>query len=96
MANSASSDQKLALYHYRACGYCARVRYVIEQLGLDLELRDIRRSREHFTALVSGGGKSQVPALRIQSNDESTTWLYESRAIIQFLHDEYEPTMNEG
>ena len=89
MNNTPLNTNDLKLYHFMACPYCARVRNEIQQLGLDLELRDIHNSREFYSELVSEGGKSQVPALRIQRNDETATWLYESDDIIRFLRREF-------
>lgn len=38
-------------------------------------------------ALVLGGGKPQVPCLRIDDNDGQTDWMYESGDIIRYLRD---------
>jgi hypothetical protein len=35
--------------------------------------------------LMKGGGKLKVPCLRIQNNNESAIWMYESSSIISFL-----------
>ncbi|MFK7802517.1 MAG: glutaredoxin family protein [Anaerolineae bacterium] len=76
---------KLKLYHFQACPYCARVRSQIEALSLNLEDRDIRKDMSHREALIAGGGKPQVPALRIEGEDGSVQWMYESSDIMQYL-----------
>jgi len=39
----------------------------------------------HRDNLIDGGGKSQVPCLRIESEDGAVQWMYESRDIINYL-----------
>lgn len=74
----------LALYQYRACPFCVKVRRAIRRLGLNIELRDALNDPEHRHALEREGGKAQVPCLRIDEGDK-TTWLYESSDIIAWL-----------
>jgi len=50
----------------------------------DLELRSTS-DREHAQALLQGGGKTQVPCLRIEQEDGSVEWMYESNDIISYL-----------
>lgn len=77
--------KNLSLYHYQACPFCALTRQAIKDLGLEIELRDIRRSRAHEKGLIQGGGKRQVPSLKVEYQDGSEYWLYESRDIIHYL-----------
>lgn len=74
----------LTLYHYPTCPYCMRVRKVIDELGLNIEMKDINRNRDARKELITGGGKPTVPCLRSRAGDDST-WLYESADIIQYL-----------
>jgi hypothetical protein len=39
----------------------------------------------HKTTLIRQGTKLQVPCLRIDLNNETSYWLYESEDIIRFL-----------
>ena len=57
---------KLALYHYASCWFCGKVRGVIGQLGLNIELRDILRDPKNRQTLIENGGSSTVPCLRIE------------------------------
>lgn len=75
----------LSLYHFQSCPFCAATREVIKQTRLNIEHRDIRLQQQHRSALISGGGKPQVPCLRIEKEDGKHMWLYESADIIHFL-----------
>lgn len=50
---------------------------------LNVELRSTS-DRQHAAELMRGGGKTQVPCLRIESDDKDQ-WLYESDDIIAYL-----------
>lgn len=76
---------KLSLYHFEACPFCRRVRDHIDTLSLNIEYRDKRLDEKHRLALLEGGGSEQVPALRIEKEDGSVQWMYESSDIIQYL-----------
>ena len=77
--------RQLSLYQYRSCPYCARVRRAIHQLALTIETRDIHRQRQYQRELVEGGGRYQVPCLRIAHDDGKVEWLYESADIVAYL-----------
>src|SRR5215471_16046647 len=68
----------LRLYHFEACPYCRKVRRDIRLMGLTIEMADIKREPAAKAALVAGGGKKQVPALRIEE-PSGVRWIYESR-----------------
>jgi len=74
-----------ALYHYPGCPFCTRVRFALWRMGLEIEMRDIHADRGHERELVKGGGRRQVPCLRIQGPNNDVRWLYESRDIIVHL-----------
>lgn len=77
----------LKLYHYESCPYSAITRQVIEEIGISIEKRDILLNPRYRIELIKGGGKPQVPALRIERMQGETQWLYESEEIIRFLHE---------
>ncbi len=79
-----SDTQVLVLYEYFTCPYCFMTRRVIKQLGIDIERRDILKNSYFRQELINGGGKSQVPCLRIDENNQ-VIWLYESVDIIRYL-----------
>ncbi|PCJ27526.1 MAG: glutaredoxin [SAR86 cluster bacterium] len=84
MTNS-TEIKNLSLYHYQSCPFCEMTRDAINELDIDIELRDIHLHSEHFEELIREGGKPQVPCLRIEQEDGKTHWLYESQHIIQLL-----------
>lgn len=81
----------LALYHTTTCWYCAQVRQVIAGLGIDLPLRDVGRSPAFRQELIEGGGKGQVPCLRLEHADGRVEWMYESADIARYLQSRFAP-----
>ncbi|KAA0875880.1 glutathione S-transferase N-terminal domain-containing protein [Nitrincola tapanii] len=77
--------QSLALYQFKACPFCIKVRKQIHRLALPIELRDAQAEGPDRQALLAGGGRVKVPCLRIEHADGSSEWLYESDAINQWL-----------
>ena len=76
----------LALYVLDGCGYCGNVLRTIRELGIDVELRNLRDDPEHGRALVEARGRRTVPVLRIGQD----VWLGESRDIIAYLRDRFD------
>ena len=76
---------KLSLYHYFGCSFCHRVRQAIDQLGVEVELRDILSSSDCQRELVDATGRQTVPCLRIESEDGAVEWMHESSEIIAYL-----------
>ncbi len=82
------SAERLSLYEFQSCPFCARVRDAISRLGLEIELRDIHQSREHQRELVEATGRETVPVLRIERAGGEIRWLPESLDIIDYLERE--------
>lgn len=80
-----TGKERLALYHFPYCPFCVRVKNRMEQLGLNIEERDIRQERAFADELYEGGGRYTVPCLRITNPDGAVVWLYESADIIDYL-----------
>ena len=78
-------EDKLALYHFNGCPFCAMARSGIERLGIDVELRDIHENPQHRDDLVEARGRATVPVLRITSPDGEERWMPESRDILRYL-----------
>lgn len=89
LADEASKD--LALYQFRACPFCIKVRKEIARLNLNIETRDAQHNPEHRAALEAGGGRVKVPCLKIPQDDGSERWLYESAEIKAWLQERFEP-----
>ncbi len=81
--------QQLVLFHFPTCPFCIKTRRVIRRLSLKIELRDARNNPADRAALIAGGGKPQVPCLRITDAQGTQTWLYESDAINAYLNGEF-------
>ncbi len=76
--------RSLVLYHFQACPFCVIVRRNIQRLGLNIEMRDVKRDKKYDQELVAGGGQFQVPCLRIE-NEGKFEWMYESADINEYL-----------
>ncbi len=76
---------KYQLYYFVTCPYCWIVRLYMLWKGIRLPLRESMFSARNRDELVAGGGKFQVPCLRIENEDGSTEWLYESLDIVRYL-----------
>ncbi len=73
------------LYCYPTCGACTAVRLSAWWMGIKLPTRNVLMSSEYAAELVAGGGKTQVPCLRIEGADGGVRWMYESSDIIDYL-----------
>ncbi|MBB6521468.1 glutaredoxin family protein [Pseudoteredinibacter isoporae] len=75
----------LTLYQQSLCPYCIKTRKAIKRLDLKITMKDVGFSGKVRQELIKGGGKSQVPCLRIEGKNQATQWLYESADIIRYL-----------
>lgn len=80
---------KMALYQFNSCPFCIRTQHAIRDMGLRIEFRNILDNPQHRADLIAGGGKSQVPCLRIEADNGDVTWMYESGDIISYLQDRF-------
>ncbi|WP_019626513.1 glutathione S-transferase N-terminal domain-containing protein [Thioalkalivibrio sp. ALJT] len=88
--------QALALYHFPACPFCIKARRAMQRLSLDIELRNAQPAGPWREELQNEGGRLQVPCLRVEEEDGSVQWLYESDAIIHYLHSRFDPEQPEA
>lgn len=84
---SGSGDKQgaLSLYGYPQCPFCARVLRAIEELDLDVPLRNTMQDPSFRAAVVEATGRGTVPVLRIEGADGNVEWLPESADIIRYL-----------
>lgn len=82
--SASSQTTSFSLYHYRSCPFCAYTRSAMKHIDIEVEERDIARNPTYRAELIKGGGRAQVPCLRIESKGE-VRWLYESQDIVRFL-----------
>ena len=81
-------NEQYQLFKSDTCGFCFRVRAYVDQLGMQLPLRDVHADAEAFGELLQGGGKSTVPCLRIERSTDTgiqVEWMYESLDIMRYL-----------
>ena len=84
------ASEKLALYQFKACPFCIKVRKQMARLGLKVETRDAQHNLQHRAELEAGGGRVKVPCLLIQHDDGREEWLYESDVINEWLRERFE------
>ena len=73
------------LFYFASCPFCIKARVQLSLLGIKLPLRNIKTDPSNKALLVEGGGKKQVPCLRIEKVDGSVHWLYESSDIVSYF-----------
>ena len=76
--------ESMALYQFRGCPFCVKVRRELYRLNMRVELRDIEKHKAFKDELLAGGGKTMVPCLKIES-DQGVQWMYESSDINAYL-----------
>ncbi len=81
----------MKLYQLYACPFCIKTRRALRRLNLPIETRDVRQGSPYREELEQGGGRIQVPCLRIESGGEEV-WMYESGDIIRFLEQRFGET----
>lgn len=79
----------LALYQFKTCPFCIKVRRVMRALSLNIELRDAQHDPQHRAALLQGGGQIKTPCLRITDVQGNSQWMYESDDIIRYLRQRF-------
>jgi len=84
-----SQTAQLTLYQYEACPFCVKVRRAMKRHGLNIEIRDVKRSESAKNELLSGGGDLKVPCLRISEGERGFHWMYDSRDIIGYLEERF-------
>lgn len=87
------ADESLALYYSPTCPFCIRVLRVIEELGIDVELRNVSSDDQYRAELVVARGRATVPVLRCTSRDRHR-WMPESADIIRYLRERFETASN--
>ncbi|XOZ34470.1 glutaredoxin family protein [Halomonadaceae bacterium KBTZ08] len=85
------ATSNLALYQFKACPFCIKVRKEMARLGLPIETRDAQNDPQHRADLEAGGGRVKVPCLLIEHDNGTQQWLYESDDINAWLREQFEP-----
>ncbi|WP_210397529.1 glutaredoxin family protein [Motiliproteus sediminis] len=79
----------LALYQYKACPFCVKVRRSMKRHSLAIETREVKNHPVHRAELEQGGGQVKVPCLRIDEGNGQVRWLYESSEIVSYLEQRF-------
>lgn len=77
--------RNLALYQFKTCPFCIKVRQEMRRLSLPIELLDAQNDPQDRAALLADGGRVKVPCLKITDAQGNVQWLYESGKIIEYL-----------
>lgn len=88
-ANVDLACSQLALYQFKTCPFCIKVRQEMRRLSLKIELRDAQFDPVHRAALLEGGGKVMTPCLQITQADGQVRWMYESDQINAYLQQRF-------
>jgi len=74
----------LSLYFFYSCPFCQRVLNIINQLAIEVDLKDIHQDRMAFDKLVKDTGRKTVPCLYIDDkpmheSDDIISWLTQNQ-----------------
>jgi len=72
------------LYYSSFCFFCQKVLMSLKGRQHSIDLVNVNESGRR-QELITGGGKSQVPCLRIEQQDGAVQWMYESDDILDYL-----------
>ena len=75
----------LALYQFKTCPFCIKVRQEMHRLALPITRLDAQHEAQIRSALLQGSGATKVPCLKITDASGSVQWLNDSGAIIGYL-----------
>lgn len=77
--------QTLALYQYKTCPFCMKVRQEIAGLSLNIQKIDAQPPGADRDKLTREGGHTKVPCLRITDAAGKSQWMYDSDVIVGYL-----------
>ena len=75
----------LALYHFKTCPFCIKVRKEMHRLALPIEKHVAKNKAD----LVSGSGDDKVPCLKITDAQGQVQWIKDSGTIISYLNQRF-------
>lgn len=86
-----ASCRGLALYQFKTCPFCIKVRQEMRRLSLDIAKVDAQHAGPARAELLQGGGQTKVPCLKITDAAGSSRWIYDSEKIIAYLRSRFAP-----
>ena len=81
--------QSLALYQYKTCPFCIKVRQEMARLSLPIQRIDAQPPGADRDTLTREGGHIKVPCLKITGAAGNSQWLYDSDQIIAYLRSRF-------
>jgi glutaredoxin 2 len=84
MNNSEKTFPGHELFYFASCPFCIKAIAAMKWMGIKIPMKNIKKDPANKAELVSGGGKKQVPCLKI-SDAKGVRWLYESNDIIKYF-----------
>ena len=82
--------QHMTLYQFFACPFCVKTRRAMYKLNLPIGKKSAANGSEYRKELAQGGGRIQVPCLRVRHASGEDQWIYDSKAIISFLQEKFD------
>ncbi|QIZ83802.1 glutaredoxin [Bermanella marisrubri] len=80
----------LTLYVSDTCPYCTKVKKQVKHLNIPLTIKNLDRCHIYQKELLSGGGKAQVPCLKIDRS-KGVEWVYRSEQIANYMDKKFQP-----
>ena len=81
--------QSLALYQYKTCPFCIKVRQEMRRLSLPITRMYVQKDGKNREDLTRAGGQTKVPCLKITDQAGNSQWLYDSKEIIAYLRSRF-------
>lgn len=81
--------RSLALYQYKTCPFCLKVRQEMRRLSLPVARLDAQPAGEHRERLLRDGGRVKVPCLQVTDAAGQSQWIYDSAQIVAYLRAQF-------
>lgn len=80
----------LTLYVVHNCSQCRKLSKHLQVLNVSVTVKDLKRCHIYEKELFAGGGKAQVPCLRVEKGSQRQ-WIYEFDEIVRYLDRKFAP-----
>ncbi len=90
-AKTDEATSQMVLYQFKTCPFCIKVRKETKRLSLNIEKLDVQHNQNNRQKLLDKGGKVKVPCLQTVNDEGQEVWLYESKQIMGYLHENFSP-----
>lgn len=81
--------KNLALYQFKTCPFCIKVRKEMHHLALSITRIDAQHDAAHRADLLAATGLTKVPCLRITDAKGQVQWMHDSKAIVGYLQSRF-------